>query len=233
MAKRAPAKLVQNPVLLLARLILELRALSTPTDLAELEARNIIQPAPDGWWRCPVVAALPDDAAVKITEMEQDSIGCRVRFSRPRLKGLCHKMEKLAAAWGLQVPTAPPAAQAMRRWLQGAIAGAPVPPGGSGNGKGPAAPWNTNGNGGGMAAPRVAPGTQIAVRTSGDGRHFFTVTITGFAQCRNCGGWVVWARTRNGKMIPLEPWRAGQTCTRSHFSKCHKRHTPWGWPAAN
>jgi hypothetical protein len=45
-----------------------------------------------------------------------------VRFRGPRLKGLRREMEKLAAAWGVQVPTAGPGARAMRTQLQRATA---------------------------------------------------------------------------------------------------------------
>jgi hypothetical protein len=230
MMQRTPAhprlQLDPNPVLLLARLIIELRDVSTPTDLAELAAHGILYYDADGWWRCPSVAALPDDAAVKITAMEQDCIGWKVRFSLPRLEALCREMERLAAAWGVQVPATGPEAGAVRAWLQQATTALPphAPPV-----TGPGVPPNGNGNG--QGALQALPGTEIAVLCSGARSRCFWVTVTGFDRCRNCGAWIVWGRTRkNRKPIPLEPWLAGQTCTRSHFKLCHKRHTPWGWP---
>jgi hypothetical protein len=56
------------------------------------------------WWRCDPWA-LPDNAAAKITEMESDCLGIKVRFSRPKAHQLREEMEQFIAEYAIEVPS--------------------------------------------------------------------------------------------------------------------------------
>ena len=106
-ARDPKTQLVRTDLIsLLMRGLAMLRLLSTPTDFTELEAQGLIQRDSNNWWRCTNPWALPDDAAAKITEMESDCVGFKLRFSRPRLKKLRDEMEKWMESRGIEVPRA-------------------------------------------------------------------------------------------------------------------------------
>jgi hypothetical protein len=189
-----------DPISLLVRLTQELRLLSTPTDFAELEAQGLIQRDVNDWWRCKNPWALPEDAATKITEMESDCVGFKLRFSHPRLQKLRDEMEQFIAEYRIEVP--PDLSALFTR------------------------PPNDEEEEEGQGSPRVEKGDTIAVRSSGS-KGYFQVQVINIARCAKCGATILWARTKSGKRIPLDPWARGSTFTRVHFpGRCPRRPQP-------
>jgi hypothetical protein len=77
------------------------------------------------------------------------------------------------------------------------------------------------------AAQWTEKGDTVSVKSS-SGRGWLRVAVTGIDRCRRCGAIIVWARTENGKKIPLNPWPLGADETRSHFKACFRRRKQWG-----
>ena len=186
-----------DPISVLVRGLAMLRLLSTPTDFAELEAQGLIQRDSDNWWRCRNPWALPESAAAKITEMESDCVGFKLRFSRPRLQKLRKEMEQFLAEHGIEVP--PDLSPLLTR------------------------PPDDEKEEEGQESHRVEKGDSITVRSS-NGKGCFLVRVINVARCAKCHAIILWARTDSGKRIPLDPWPPGFTVTRSHFpGRCPRR----------
>jgi hypothetical protein len=97
--------LLPNHCELLARLIDELRTMSTAVDFDALVADGVLRADRDGWWLVLDPGALPPAAACKITAIERlRARGVRVRFARPSLHAALEEAEELAARWAINPP---------------------------------------------------------------------------------------------------------------------------------
>jgi hypothetical protein len=188
-----------DPIALLLRLRDELRLLNAPLDLNSLEASGLVVRDADNWFRVPNIWKLPKDVAHRVSEIESDCIGTKIRFGDLRLKAAYEEMEEFALEYGLDDLPSPPESEI-----------SPVEP--ENDDEGPR---------------RMEEGDRIAVKGS-NGRGWFRVTVTGIDRCRGCGAMIVWGRTEKGKRIPLNPWPVGADETKSHFKACFRRRRPWG-----
>lgn len=129
----------------------------------------------NSWWRCDPWS-LPDNAAAKITEMESDCIGIKVRFSCPQFQVLRERWNSSWRNTALKfLRTSPRCSRVRLRTGEESLESGPV-----------------------------EKDDRSAVRSS-NGECFFC-RVTNVARCRLCSAWIVWARTASGKAIPLQPW---------------------------